>query len=232
MVRRNANANAAAAFPPRSPPIWLAGVAQRHHVCGAPLEQAVGEPAGGGADVQAAPPGGVDPCGRQRVGQLAPAAGDELRCLVDRDVDVVGHELPGLLRAAAIRAQPHLARDDRRGRAAARGKDPAPGQQGIEPDLRGLGHRAEPYRLPFPPPPMAGRVTSLVARGRRVRWQLVLSVALRIAQEGRRRWERLSKREQQELSRILRKSRGRPARLIERERQELWRIVRKAIGPE
>jgi hypothetical protein len=79
---------------------------------------------------------------------------------------------------------------------------------------------------------MAGRVTSLVARGRRVRWQLVLTVALRVAQEGRRRWERLSQREQQELTRILRKSRGRPTRLTERERQDIWRIVRKAIGPE
>jgi hypothetical protein len=71
---------------------------------------------------------------------------------------------------------------------------------------------------------------SLVARGRRIPWQAILAVALRVVEEGRRRWERLSKREQQELTRIVRKSKGRPARLTERERQELWRIVRKAIG--
>ena len=77
---------------------------------------------------------------------------------------------------------------------------------------------------------MAGRATSLVARGRRIPWQMVLAVALRVVQEGRKRWERLSKRDQQELTRIVRKSKGRPARLTEHERQDLWRIVRKAAG--
>jgi hypothetical protein len=77
---------------------------------------------------------------------------------------------------------------------------------------------------------MAGRLPSLVARGRRIPWQMILAVALRVVQEGRKRWERLSRREQQELTRIVRKSRGRPARLSERERQELWRIVRKAAS--
>jgi hypothetical protein len=77
---------------------------------------------------------------------------------------------------------------------------------------------------------MAGRLPSLVARGRRIPWQMVLAVALRVAQEGRRRWERLSKREQQELTRILRKSRGRPGNLSAGERGELWRIVRKAAS--
>ena len=77
---------------------------------------------------------------------------------------------------------------------------------------------------------MAGRLPSLVARGRRIPWQMILAVALRVVQEGRKRWERLSTREQQELTRIVRKSRGRPARLSERERQELWRIVRKAAS--
>jgi hypothetical protein len=77
---------------------------------------------------------------------------------------------------------------------------------------------------------MAGRLPSLVARGRRIPWQMVLAVALRVAQESRRRWERLSKREQQELTRILRKSRGRPGNLSAGERGELWRIVRKAAS--
>jgi hypothetical protein len=77
---------------------------------------------------------------------------------------------------------------------------------------------------------MARRLPSLVARGRRIPWQMVLALALRVGQEGRRRWERLSKREQQELTRIVRKSRGRPANLTPREREELWRIVRKAAS--
>jgi hypothetical protein len=77
---------------------------------------------------------------------------------------------------------------------------------------------------------MARRLPSLVARGRRIPWQMVLAVALRVVQEGRQRWERLSKREQHELTRIVRKSRGRPANLTPREREELWRIVRKAAS--
>jgi hypothetical protein len=77
---------------------------------------------------------------------------------------------------------------------------------------------------------MARRPSSLIVRGRRIPWQMILAVALRVAQEGRKRWERLSKREQQELTRILRKSKGRPSRLTERERQDLWRIVRKAVS--
>jgi DNA-binding CsgD family transcriptional regulator len=59
---------------------------------------------------------------------------------------------------------------------------------------------------------------------------MVLAVALRVVQEGRQRWERLSKREHQELMRIVRKSRGRPANLTPKEREELWRIVRKAAS--
>jgi hypothetical protein len=77
---------------------------------------------------------------------------------------------------------------------------------------------------------MPRRLTSLVARGRRIPWQMVLAVALRTVQEGRRRWEHLSKREQHELTRIVRKSRGRPGNLTPREREELWRIVRKAVS--
>ena len=75
---------------------------------------------------------------------------------------------------------------------------------------------------------MPGRTSRIVARGRRLPWQAILAAALRLAQEGRRRWERLSRREQQELMRIVRKSRGRPGALTDRERAELRRIVVKA----
>ena len=79
---------------------------------------------------------------------------------------------------------------------------------------------------------MAGRVPSLVARGRRVPWRRVLAVGMAVVQEGRRRWSRLSAREQQELTRIVRKAGGRSGRLTDRERQELWRLVRKAAFPD
>jgi hypothetical protein len=75
---------------------------------------------------------------------------------------------------------------------------------------------------------MAGRASQIVARGRRLPWQAILALALRVAQEGRRRWERLSRREQQELLRIVRKSRGRPANITPGERAELRRLVSKA----
>lgn len=67
---------------------------------------------------------------------------------------------------------------------------------------------------------------------RRVSWQVLLSLALRIAQEGRRRWDRLSPREQRELIRILRESRGRVGNVTPSERSELRRLVVKAGAPE
>ena len=73
-----------------------------------------------------------------------------------------------------------------------------------------------------------------LARGspRRISWQVVLGIGLRIVQEGRRRWGRLSQREQRELTRIVRKSRGRAGNLTAGERSELRRLVWKAAGPE
>ena len=67
---------------------------------------------------------------------------------------------------------------------------------------------------------------------RRVSWQVVLGLAMRIAQEGRRRWDRLSPREQRELVRILRESRGRVGNVTPGERAELRRLVVKAGAPE
>jgi hypothetical protein len=67
---------------------------------------------------------------------------------------------------------------------------------------------------------------------RRIPWQVVLSVGLRIAREGRRRWDRLTERERREVVRIVRKSRGRASNVTERERGELRRLVWKALGPQ
>ena len=59
-----------------------------------------------------------------------------------------------------------------------------------------------------------------------------MTIALRIAQEGRKRWDRLNQREQREVVRIVRKSKGRASNLSPAERATLRRLVWKAAGPE
>lgn len=76
------------------------------------------------------------------------------------------------------------------------------------------------------------KIPRLPARLERVPWQVVLTIGLQIAREGRRRWDRLSQRDQRELTRIVRKSGGRPGSVTASERAELRRIVWKALGPE
>ena len=71
----------------------------------------------------------------------------------------------------------------------------------------------------------------LPRRARQVPWQAVLALALQIAKEGRKRWNRLSAREQRSVRDALARSRGRLDRLNQREREELRRIVWKAVGP-
>ena len=66
------------------PPVELAvGDVERDHPGGAALQQAVGEAAGRGADVEAVEPGDVDAERVERVVELEPAARDEARPLVD-----------------------------------------------------------------------------------------------------------------------------------------------------
>ncbi len=55
------------------------------------LQEAVGEAARGGADVEADPLGRVDPEGIEGAGQLLAAPGHEARCLIEADLDVDGH---------------------------------------------------------------------------------------------------------------------------------------------
>jgi hypothetical protein len=69
-------------------------------------------------------------------------------------------------------------------------------------------------------------------RVRDIPWDAVLGAAVQIAQQGKRRWDRLSQREQRDLMDILRASRGRLQTLNRREREDLRRIVWKALGPE
>ena len=74
---------------------------------------------------------------------------------------------------------------------------------------------------------MAKRLPSLIARGRAVPWVTVVTVATQVAREGKRRWDRLSKREQEDLTRILRKLPGGPNALTASDRAQLRRIVAK-----
>ena len=63
-------------------------------------------------------------------------------------------------------------------------------------------------------------------------WARVLLIARILAREGPRRWNRLTKREQDELLRILRKAGRQRGRISGPERDEVRRIVWKALGPE
>jgi hypothetical protein len=65
----------------------------------------------------------------------------------------------------------------------------------------------------------------------RVPWQVLITIAAEVVRVGRERWNRLSRREQQEVLRILRKSRGRPGNVTAREQSELQRLIWKAIAP-
>jgi hypothetical protein len=109
-------------------------------VRGAALEQAVGEAARGGADVEAAPPDRIDARGRERVGELHAPARDVGGRVGHGHRDVVGDEHPRLLRAPALHPQPHLAREHGRGGAGA-GREQAAGvEQGVQAHS---GHPAE-----------------------------------------------------------------------------------------
>jgi len=67
-------------------------------------------------------------------------------------------------------------------------------------------------------------------RWRRVPWTMVWGAAVWLVEQGRERVERnLSKKERQELLRLVQKSKGRPANLSSRERTRLKSIAGKAI---
>lgn len=65
----------------------------------------------------------------------------------------------------------------------------------------------------------------------RIPWQALIAVTAEVVRVGRERWDRLTRREQQEVLRILRKSRGRRGNVTPREQSELQHLVWKAIGP-
>lgn len=65
---------------------------------------------------------------------------------------------------------------------------------------------------------------------RRVPWKMVWVVAVWLVEKGRERVEdNLTKKEQQELLRLVKKSKGRPNTLPQRDRTRLKNIAGKAI---
>ena len=69
---------------------------ERDHAGGAVLEQAVGEPARGGADVDRVPAVELDREQLERVGELLAAARDEARRPLDLELGSLVELVPGL----------------------------------------------------------------------------------------------------------------------------------------
>jgi hypothetical protein len=117
------------------PPVELAvRDVERHHVRGAALQQAVGEAAGGGADVQRPAPLDRHAQGIERVRELDPAARHVFGGSVDAQLHVLVHHLPGLRRPGPPGAQVHLAGDHGRRGAGPRREQPTVRQQAVEAD--------------------------------------------------------------------------------------------------
>jgi hypothetical protein len=75
---------------------------------------------------------------------------------------------------------------------------------------------------------MAGRMTSLVSRGRALNWLALYEAAKFVYGHGKRSWEKLTPSERAEIGRMIRKSKGRSTNLTQRERDRLWTLVKKA----
>ena len=114
------------------PPVELpvADVDRDHHH-GAALEQAVGEPAGRRADVQAAAPLDLDRELVERVLQLDPAARDELLALLHHQLGVLVDQLARLLHGRSVPPEPHPAGAHGRRGGGPRRRQPALGEQGV-----------------------------------------------------------------------------------------------------
>ena len=65
---------------------------------------------------------------------------------------------------------------------------------------------------------------------RAVPWMTVVTVATQVAREGKKRWDRLSKRDQQDLVRILKKLPNGPGAVTPSDRATLRRIVGKVAA--
>ena len=74
---------------------------------------------------------------------------------------------------------------------------------------------------------MVKRLPALLARGRAVPWLTVATVAAEVVREGKKRWDRLSQRDQQDLVRIVKKLPGGPSAITTHDRARLRTIVGK-----
>ena len=84
----------------------------RVYLCGSVLEQAVGEAAGRGANIEAARSVNVDAAACERVVELIAAAADETRWLCHIERRIRGDRGCGPQRDVAVHT--HLAREDQR----------------------------------------------------------------------------------------------------------------------
>ena len=99
------------------------------HAGGAALEQDVAEAARRGADVEAVPPGGIDPEGSERVRELDATPRDVRVARGDRELRGILHLLPGL------RVPRHPPGEHERLRLGAALREPALDQQHVDPFL-------------------------------------------------------------------------------------------------
>ena len=75
-------------------------------------------------------------------------------------------------------------------------------------------------------------LTRLMALAMRVRWEVALRMASRVAHEAQLAHGRLEPDERRRLGELLRTSGGRPRRLSRPERGEIVRLAKKAAGRE
>jgi hypothetical protein len=76
---------------------------------------------------------------------------------------------------------------------------------------------------------MANPVTSLMRRGRAVRWAALYEAAKFVYEHGRRMYGNLSPAERERLGQLLRKSRGKRSNLSDREQRRVFELVKKAV---
>jgi hypothetical protein len=75
---------------------------------------------------------------------------------------------------------------------------------------------------------MANPISSVVRRGRAVRWAALYEAAMLVYRHGKRMYGNLSPAERERLGQLLRQSRGRRGNLSDREQRRVWELVRKA----
>jgi hypothetical protein len=76
---------------------------------------------------------------------------------------------------------------------------------------------------------MANAVTSLVKKGRAVRWAALYEMAKLVYDRGRTMYGNLSPSERDRLGQLVRKSKGRRGNLSDREQHRIFELVKKAL---